>query len=319
MKKRIGILLAMAILMGIPYAVKAAEPSGTEKAVKSYGTIVYEDKNGSVRIYAEDIALLQEKLASIPDEIFDPVLYSHTHVWEYIDVTDQGHTKHCDICGSKYDVTNAHSEALAKECTITYDGHDYPGYEKSCECGWMWKTENGHSTVYTTKDETYHTQSCALDGTSYCIGMEKVDLPHMIMLYPTDQTHHQKRCSECGYQGDIEECVFDLNETTDNEENNASISEVVGDAVIEVKKYCACGNYIVESTVDLLNADMPVQEAEEKPQAETEEAEEKLEASDMDPQIPEIIETISGNDCVGSERQEVSDNVVMIEQEGADH
>lgn len=176
MKKRIGILLVMAIFMGIPFvAAKAAEsePSGTdEKSIKSYGTIVYEDANGSVKICAEDIVLLQEKLSSIPEEIFDPALYSNTHV--------------------------------------------------------------------------------------------------------------------------LEEPVTGTKEAA------------------EIRK---------ESTVDVLNADMPVQEAEEKPQAETEETEEKPEAPDMEPQpqIPEIIETISGNDCVDSKGQEVPANVVTIEEEGADH
>lgn len=299
MKKRIGIFCAMVILIGIPFAAKAAEASGTdEAAVKSYGTIVYEDKNGSVRIYAEDIALLQEKLASVPEEIFDPVLYSHTHVWEYEDITEQSHTKHCAICGSKYDLTNAHSEASEKECIIAYGGHEYPGYENTCECGYTWKTENGHSLVCSPKDKNCHTQSCALAGTSYCEGMEKADVPHTIMVYPTDQTHHQTRCSECGYQGEIEECVFEFEEQT----------TMAGEEAKEVRKYCACGNYITESTVDLTNANMLEQEAEE--------VEEKPEVSDMEPQKSEITESVSGNDCMRSEPQDRTNKAGMIEREG---
>lgn len=319
MKKRIGIFWAMVILIGIPFAAKAAESSGTdEETVKSYGTIVYEDQNGSVRIYAEDIALLQEKLASVPEEIFDPVLYSHTHVWEYKDITEQSHTKHCAICGSRYDLTNAHSEASEKACTITYGGRDYPGYEKTCECGYTWKTENGHSLVCTPKDENYHTQSCALAGTSYCEGMEKADVPHTIMLYPTDQTHHQTRCSECGYQGDIKECVFEFEEQTTETDKPNSISEMAGEAVKEIRKYCACGNYITESVMNLITTE-PVQETEEQPKAEAEAVEEKPEASDMEPQISEITGSVSENDCMGSETQDRTDEAGMIEREGEDH
>lgn len=288
MKKRVGILAAMAILMGIPFAAKAAEVLEDDgNAVKSYGTIVYEDKNGSVKIYAEDIALLQEKLASVPEEIFDPVLYSHTHVWEYKDITEQSHTKHCAICGSRYDLTNAHSEASEKACTITYGGHDYPGYEKTCECGYTWKTENGHSLVCTPKDENYHTQSCALAGTSYCEGMEKADVPHMSMLHPTDQTHHQERCSECGYQGDIEECVF---------EYDLPQELAYAEAETEERKYCICGNYTTESKTEITDSAATVtesdvlQQMEEKTEeagpSETEETEPKPEASNVKPEIP---------------------------------
>lgn len=326
MKKRMGIFWAMVILIGIPFAANAAESSeADERAVKSYGTIVYEDKNGSVRFYAEDIILLQEKLASIPEEIFDPVLYSHTHVWEYIDVTDRSHIKHCDICGSRYDLINEHSEAAVKACTITLNGHDYPGYEKACECGYTWQTENGHSLIYTSKDENYHSQSCALDGTSYCMGIEKVDLPHNITLYPTDQTHHQKRCSECGYQGDIEECIFDLEEQTTDIQETDSISERAGETATEVRKYCVCGNYITEPKTDVTvsgeealpqietGADEELQEL----QTESEATEEKTEISNIKPQIPEITVSVSGNDCKAENKiQDKIDETIVIEQEG---
>ncbi len=86
MKKRIGILCAMVIMIGIPLAVKASEAS--DDSIKSYGSFFYEGADGSVRFYSEDLALLQEKLSSVPDEIFDPALYSP---WESVDVTEQSH------------------------------------------------------------------------------------------------------------------------------------------------------------------------------------------------------------------------------------
>lgn len=91
MKKRTGILFAMVIFIGIPFVVRASEISKSDaKAIKSYGSIIYKNNHGgSVRIYTEDIVLLQEKLASVPDEIFDPAIYAHAKVREYKDITNQ--------------------------------------------------------------------------------------------------------------------------------------------------------------------------------------------------------------------------------------
>ncbi len=82
MKRNIAkIILAALFFIYIPcscyaYANSAEVP---EVNIRSYGSIVYEDENGTVKIYAEDIAFLQEKLSSIPKEIFDPAVYSHTY------------------------------------------------------------------------------------------------------------------------------------------------------------------------------------------------------------------------------------------------
>lgn len=313
MKKRIGILCAMAILTGIPVVAKAAagDYEADDTGIKSYGSIIYEDKNGSVKIYAEDIELLQEKLASIPDEIFDPVLYSHSHVWEYRDVTDQSHTKHCDICGSKYDVTNMHSEVSAKDCTITYGGYEYPGSEKTCECGYTWTEELAHTKVYTQKDGTYHIQSCALDGTPFCTGLEEADLPHMITLVPTDGTHHQQKCFDCGYQGNIEECVFEFDLPEELEKAYA--------VEAEGRKYCVCGNYTtdkIDPAVTVTEPDMLPQmkveaETEETASSEIEETEEKMEVSVSETPMP----SVSGND-LEIETQNRTDEDMMMKKEG---
>lgn len=88
LRKRTGFLLAMIIFIGLPLVVRASAESD-DTAIKSYGSIIYQnDHGGSVRIYAEDIALLQEKLASVPDEIFDPAIYAQTQVREYKDITN---------------------------------------------------------------------------------------------------------------------------------------------------------------------------------------------------------------------------------------
>ncbi len=82
MKRNIvKIIMAVFLFISIPcscyaYANSVVVP---EINIRSYGNIVYEDENGSVKIYAEDIAFLQEKLSSIPEEIFDPAVYSHVY------------------------------------------------------------------------------------------------------------------------------------------------------------------------------------------------------------------------------------------------
>ncbi len=304
MKKRVGILFAMAILMGIPFAVKASESNQT--SIRSYGNIFYEDATGSVKIYAEDIAFLQEKLSSIPDEIFDPVRYSHNHVWEYKDITDQGHTKHCDVCGSKYDVINMHAMDEQTECILTFKGEEYLGYEKVCECGFKWVEEAYHNLIYAPKDDLYHVSSCALEGTSYCLGMESGDSLHLMNLYPADSTHHLEKCGECGYEGNVSECIFDIErEDVEGEEPDLDEAE-------ENIKYCACGNYMTEPKPDVTGTEITDQEnfdtrveAEETYQAEDEELEEDTVVTDS-AESPEI--SVSGNDI----KQEI------IKKEGED-
>lgn len=73
-RKNICLLIACILFAGIPCVTKAA-PQNQTKEIKSTGNIFYESSTGSVRLYAEDIMLLKEKLASIPEEIFDPIYY----------------------------------------------------------------------------------------------------------------------------------------------------------------------------------------------------------------------------------------------------
>ena len=151
MRKKIGVLIAILIFTGIPLAVKATSENGNPN-IKSYGSIIYKDSSGSVELYAEDIAFLQEKLASVPDEIFDPVLYSHVHEWEYINVNKNTHTRHCAVCGSLHvrtasPVDETHHQSVCNFCLIEEIQEcvfDYDSFEDSenptqiikyCECG----------------------------------------------------------------------------------------------------------------------------------------------------------------------------------------
>ncbi len=233
MRKKTVVLIALLIFTVVPSAVKAASEGGNPD-IKSHGSIIYKDSNGSVELFAEDIAYLQEKLSSVPDEIFDPVLYSHTHEWEYINVNKNTHTRHCAGCGSPYDIVSAHDAATSRTCTITYSGKDYPGYEKTCRCGYTWKVEMYHNLIYSPADASYHTLSCALDGTDYCSGLETEDDEHVRTASPVDETHHQAVCYYCGYVEEIRECIFDYDSVEDSEDPT------------QVKKYCECGNFITE-------------------------------------------------------------------------
>lgn len=238
MKRKALLLAAVVFICGIPLLTKASETKATSSGIKSIGNIVYQSRAGSVELYAEDIALLQEKLDSVPDEIFNPVLYSHMHSWEYIDITAKRHTKHCAGCGSSHDIIEMHQAAERKTCMIPYDDEEYIGYAKVCECGYEWKEEMYHNLVYDPKDDETHTVSCALSGTEYCNGMSPMEEEHSMILYATDESHHLASCSKCGFTGE-EECVFEEEITVDSDDETADP---------EVRKYCKCGNYITESS-----------------------------------------------------------------------
>lgn len=68
---RIGILLAgMVIILGIAVRADAAEVAA------SRGTFLFRSTEGDVSIWAEDIALLQDKISGISEEVFDPGYYA---------------------------------------------------------------------------------------------------------------------------------------------------------------------------------------------------------------------------------------------------
>ncbi len=231
MRKKIGVLIALLVFIGLPLAAKATSESRNFN-IKSCGNIIYRDNSGSIELYAEDIALLQEKLSSVPDKIFDPVIYSHMHVWEYIDINRNTHTRHCAGCGVSYDIISKHEAATIKKCIITYEGNEYPGHEKICKCGYAWREEMYHNMSYSMVDASHHTVSCALDGTDYCGGFTVKESEHVRTAYPTSDKTHQIICDYCGFAGETQECVF--------------IYEGDSGDLTQVQKYCECGNYITE-------------------------------------------------------------------------
>ena len=272
MRRKAALLLAAMFLIGLPLLAKASEEKSS--SIKSSGNIVYQSAAGSVELYTEDIAFLQERLASVPEKIFSPVLYSHSHSWKYIDITSKSHTKHCAGCGSAYDMIEAHKASTVRSCMISYEGEEYIGYKKVCECGYEWEEEMYHNLVYESKDESYHMVSCVLSGTAYCSGMISREEEHSMMCYPTDESHHLQSCMECGFTGKEQECTFD-NEIVEEDED-----------VEEIRKYCECGNYIIESNN---GGDEPIVEVPDPAEDESE-----TEQSAADPEeTEESQETVS--------------------------
>lgn len=227
--KKLVIALILPLTIGLCVTTEAAQAKGAE--ISSRGAIVYRDDGEKAEIYAADFLLLKEKLDTISDEIFFPSYYAHVHQWEYKNVNDMTHTKHCDRCGETNDLTNAHQAVHEEDCTITSRGKEYPGRRYSCECGRQWVQEAAHALVFEVVDENCHRSRCALEEEGYCQGYEPVLEEHYAYYYipDPDGAHHRKNCFDCVYQVD-EACDFILESWDEEIESDAS------------RRYCECGN-----------------------------------------------------------------------------
>lgn len=207
----------------------------SEINMRSYGNIMYEDENGSVKIYAEDIEFLKEKLSSLPEDIFNPEFYSRIHEWKYIDVNEKTHTQQCGVCNTI--ITNAHKAIEQEKCNFTYDNKTYDGYSYLCKCGYYWQGEQAHNYAYTSLDAEAHMTSCVLNGTKYCKGMAEYEEDHVLSIVSTTDCTHKVTCNLCLYERD-ENCNFTID----------FLDEITGEECL----LCDCGNYIViEEETDL--------------------------------------------------------------------
>lgn len=64
-----------------------------ETSISSTGSIVYKNGTDSVAIYAEDIALLKEKLCRVRAEIYDPASYGHDPQQKSTDIAGHIHAE----------------------------------------------------------------------------------------------------------------------------------------------------------------------------------------------------------------------------------
>ncbi len=196
------LMLGLYLMTGMPKVHAAQVPV-------SHGSLIYEDERGGADLYAADILLLNEKLSSIPEQCFDPLRYAHTHIWEYREINERTHTRHCADCGDANDLTGAHRAERWERDTIFYGGKSYPAQRFVCDCGYQWRMELAHNLIYEAVDEMSHRGRCALEGTPYCPGCEPSVEEHYAWYYEmgADDSHHTKICFDCGYR--IEEsCRF---------------------------------------------------------------------------------------------------------------
>ena len=230
---------------------------GTELLTR--GNLVYRQKETGAQVYAADFLLLQDWLSTIPDTVFEPACYTHTHRWEYLDINGETHTRHCEICGSAYDLVGAHKAKEMENCTFSYDGAEYAGTGYTCDCGYRWEREEAHTLVFDAVDENTHRSRCRLDGSDFCTGYEPAIEEHYAYHYKPcgDGKHHERICMDCGYQ-DQEECRFSAPDTDGDGGND------------DESKRCWCGN--VEKPDAETKEDVSGTEPEdEKADAETEE------------------------------------------------
>lgn len=231
MKRNIikGILITLAaIFISIPCYVYADLAEIPDINTKSYGNIIYEDENGFVKIFAEDISFLKDEISSLPKDIFEPVFYSHNHDWKYVGVSEENHTRQCNICGTV--ITNVHRATDHKECSFVYNNKTYAGYDLICKCGYTWQEERGHNYKYTPLNAEKHIVSCVLNGTKYCGGMAEYEEEHILSKVPDTDDTHKVICSSCLYEK-VESCIF----------TQYFHDELTG----EDRLICECGNYIV--------------------------------------------------------------------------
>ena len=227
--KKLVIALFLPLTLVLCTTAEAAQAEGA--AVRSQGAVVYQEDGKTAEIYAADFLFLKEKLDTIPDEVFSPSYYAHVHQWEYRNVNDRTHTRHCEKCGDTYDLTSAHQAVREENCIITSRGKEYPGRRYSCECGQQWVQEAAHALVFEQVDETCHRSRCVLEEEGYCRGYEPVLEEHYAYYYipDPDGAHHRKICFDCAYQVE-EACDFTLESWDEEVEPDASV------------RYCECGN-----------------------------------------------------------------------------
>lgn len=298
--RKLAVALSLALTATVFGTAGVAQAKGVELA--SRGNLIYRDNGTNPEVYGEDFTLLKEKLDSIPDEVFSPAYYAHVHLWEYRDVNERTHTKHCEQCGEAFDLTNMHLAMQEESCAITSQGKEYPGRQYSCECGRQWVLEAAHTLIFELVDETCHRSRCALDDTDYCQGYEPILEEHYAYYYvsESDGTHHKKNCLDCAYQTE-EECEFTLESWDEEIEPDASV------------RYCACGN---SRRIEGSEMAEPEAAGSEMPESETTESEKSENESEDKPNDSVSENSISENAL--SENLVPGNTIITEEEAGND-
>ena len=210
-----------------------AERSAVRLGVSSRGNLVYREGKREAAVCEADFLLLYEKISTIPEDVFDPIRYTHAHQWEYRNVNEKTHTRHCGICGDAFDLECAHSVSGEEDYVICYEGAEYSGRRYRCVCGYQWEREASHVVIFEAVDETNHRSRCLLEDTAFCGGYEPLTEEHYAYRYDSceDGAHHRKSCIDCGFGDGVEDCSFVLEaKPEDGDDRDTSLL------------YCVCGN-----------------------------------------------------------------------------
>lgn len=201
---RIRAAMAAAVILLAAACATTGTAQAKEETFASHGSLVYENGREKIAWYAEDLLLLKEEISSIPEQSYDPVSHTHNHFWIYQDINEKTHTRHCEGCGNTLDTISSHTAVKEENCVISYKEKTYPGRRYTCECGWQWMHEAGHTFLYEPIDAVNHRCRCALDDTAYCLGYEPVIEEHYAYCYSEeDEAHREKICLDCGYREEI--------------------------------------------------------------------------------------------------------------------
>ncbi len=288
--------------------VVQAKEQGAEKRkalqsqeLASVGNLIYRDGGEKAGICAADFSFLYGKLTAVSGMVFDPAEYTHTHQWEYRDVDESMHTRHCILCGIA--LTDTHKADGEEECTIISGEKAFPGRRYQCVCGYQWEREAAHVLTFDMVDETCHRSRCLLDGTEYCLGYDSVEEEHYAFYRTPDPagTHYTKTCIDCGYQTE-EEIEPEAPSVSENtlEEPEVETPEAVAEETQETDP-----SKITEG--EMREPDPPEategEEQESDPPETTggEAAEPGGSPTSEKDGLPEV--SVSGNDCAGDERQ----------------
>lgn len=264
-KRRGAAAALLALVLGVCMLTTTvrAEEMQTEEAgqtaawtgLASRGSLVYREEEKGAQIYAADFLLLRDRLDTIPDTVFEPACYAHTHRWKYLHVNGETHTRHCESCGDAFDLVSAHRAKQRENSTLSHEGVEYPGIRYTCACGYQWEREEAHTLLFEAVDETCHRSRCCLEGTPFCQGYEPVTEEHYAYQYIPceDGRHHERVCADCGYR-DEEECSFSLSDTDSGEDDNGGDendsegnsdetgSKNAGGDGVNGSRRCWCGN-----------------------------------------------------------------------------
>lgn len=283
------------------------------------GNLLYQDEGGKAGIYESDFLILDQKMSVDSTEAFGPAYYTHTHLWEYRDVNERTHTRHCAICGDAFDLTENHKVESEEECGISAAERKIPGRRFICACGYQWERETAHELTFDRVDETCHRSRCLLDGTAYCSGYEPVEEEHFAYYHSWDETGAFciKTCIDCGCQIREESAPRPEEQMAAAEPSNEESKTVksAGEETAAAEPAIGEPETIESATGESERTEEVKEESGSPGSGEGEEPAEKKpefpepgEAAEPAEEEKKPPQSVSGNDCAGKETQPAAED-----------